>query len=485
MATVLNVTIHGDPCRIYHPADKITGTVYLTTSSQEEFKQLKLNFRGQCKTTTTRPYYVSGNEHSLASRKMLKETVTLFDQEKVLFQGPYKMSPTQHEWHFEYTFPSKSETTYQKAVKSAYYNKHPHDLPPSFRCLTESYRGEGYVHYSIEATLVRGSFKSEVRNLRYLLFRRRSERPTPAKSHPNVLESQQIQMHEDFRPRVDKFGKAIHYSTLPVPTSVKFTPTFYAPKAVAPKQVIDLGLSIKQIQDQVNCNDTEIFTVDRLRVELLTTTRVACRGVLSQTQDVVTRSVTCVDRKLPGISIPIDDTPIALTRGFRLTDNNEASPSFKSYSISRIYQININIWLRWRDQTFRLSTSIELDILPRYDPPPPRRQRRSVDAELVDPLPLYTRTEHAPAYEEVAPALARDVREQRLLFERTFSESQRDALLGATSSSSSSSSSGDDSSAADESSDDLYTSDEGSATPPTPFLSRVSSAVIASRSSTG
>lgn len=127
-----------------------------------------------------------------------------------------------------------------------------------------------------------------------------------------------------------------------------------------------------------------------------------CGHSLTDPEDVISKHVTCIARTNMAKPAPFGKT-ISLTSNFRLVNDAECVPTFKTYTITRRYALNIVIGVKFGKQQFIVRSTTSLEIVPRVprdrSPPPPEYD------EDVEPLPLYVprepSKEFAPDYESI------------------------------------------------------------------------------------
>jgi hypothetical protein len=115
------------------------------------------------------------------------------------------------------------------------------------------------------------------------------------------------------------------------------------------------------------------------------------------------KHVTCLSKTNIAKPLPFGKK-LKLANNFRLVDDAECVPSFKTYTITRRYDFNVTIGLRYEGREFKVRCTTLLEILPRI----PRELLPSMpeDEETeIDPLPLYEprepSREFAPEYESL------------------------------------------------------------------------------------
>jgi hypothetical protein len=197
--------------------------------------------------------------------------------------------------------------------------------------------------------------------------------------------------------RVKKVFSGVSMNSTP-----RIIPTLNHPERVAPGQHMPLSLSLLNARDPANHAERECI-IDSLTVTISTYSTTMCGHTLTDPEDVVSKHITCISRTGMNRAIPFNKTT-TLTSNFRLIDDTECVPTFKTYSITRRYALSISIGIKYHDQHFTIRSSTPLEILPRvpHERLPPLQLE---DGEGFEPLPQYTprepSREFAPDYESL------------------------------------------------------------------------------------
>jgi len=406
MATpALRVVVDGDSNKVYKRGDQVTGRITLILEKQEDIESLKVIFAGGCVTRTSRPLHIVSSTDSASSRRDYEEKIRFFRREKDLATC-CTFQPKKYSWTFGFVFPENTEPRYKGTGHGSNYLREPHPLPPSFQLKTNFPGGTAQISYSIQAKLILSGSK-DTRRCKQIL----RHLPTPpmdlqqqAKATSSVLYGQRWKpIREKERSRVKSVLSGVSINSTP-----RITPTLFRPQQVAPGQHIPLSLSLLNARDPANHAGRQC-TIDSLTVTISTYSTTRCGRSLSDPEDVVSKHIKCISRTDMNKAIPFN-TKTTLTSNFRLIDNMECVPTFKTYTVTRRYELGIAIGIKYNDQIFTIHSSTPLEILPRMSsdllPPPPLPLER----EDVEPLPQYTPREplgeFAPDYEEVC-ALSR------------------------------------------------------------------------------
>jgi hypothetical protein len=219
--------------------------------------------------------------------------------------------------------------------------------------------------------------------------------PRTAQTAPSILYGQVWKPDKDNDSRVRKVFSGVAVSMTSTP---RIVPTLNLPEKVAPGQHIPLSLSLLNTRDPAN-HASRQCTIDSLSVTISTYSTTICGNSFTDPEDVVSKHVTCIVWSAMNKPIPFNQTR-ALTNNFRLVNDDECVPTFKTYSITRRYALDVKIGIKYNDQHFTVRSNTPLEILPRIP--------RSVLPDMVEEeeaLPMYTprepSREFAPDYEEL------------------------------------------------------------------------------------
>jgi len=402
----LRVLVDGDT-RVYRQGEQIKGRVILVLEEEEEIKNLKVEFTGLCITRTTRPFHVSGTDADCQFKRNFEERVKLFNIEQALVVEDVLPS-NKYTWNFDFTFPGLTEPQQTRRKSSSKYQKDRHPLPSSFHIHTAPAGGQAMISYQVEAKLVRGGMKGMKKASQLLPY---SPSSPPTSFEPRVtsriLYAQTWKPVKDTRTVIDRVFTKVSRRSPMIAVSPQIVPTLYYAEKVAPGQRIPLLLSLANVRDAFNISTggAPQCTLDSLTVTISTYTTSICRKSLTQPEDVVSKHVTCISRQ--DINQPLSfSAPTPLTSNFRLVDDAECVPTFKTYTITRRYTMTIVVGIKYEDQKFDIKTTTPLEILPRISWEMLMRIRgEEAEEGEIDPLPLYVErdvdmtVESAPSYE--------------------------------------------------------------------------------------
>lgn len=396
----LQIIVDGDSNKVYGNCEKVTGKVTLVVKEQVQIKSLKVNFAGSCITKTSRSFHVNSNCDTTQSRNYFEEKVLLFIREKELVAGVV-LTPKQYCWAFDFTFPQSTEQSYKRLIHGASYHKKPHRLPPSFQLKTDAPGGAAQISYFVQVKLMLGGSRNikEYEQVLRLQYQPSSQTAAPrdAKTITSVLYGQ------IWMPKKEKLGcrRAFDkvFSRYSKSDGPRIVPYLSHPRRVAPGQHIALSLTLVNSRDPLNESQGECI-LDTLTVTLSTYSTTICGRSLNHHEDVVSKHITCIARTDINKTLRFGQTE-ALTSYFGLVDDVECVPSFKTYIITRRYEVSLSIGIKYNDETFAIKATTPLEILPRT----PRALVHPLleNDDDVDTLPLYTPREpleeFAPDYE--------------------------------------------------------------------------------------
>ncbi|KAF2739938.1 hypothetical protein EJ04DRAFT_548837 [Polyplosphaeria fusca] len=399
----LRVILDGDSSRLYRQGEQVKGRVVLVLQEPEDIRALKLNFVGACITRTTRPIYLGANgADARKSRRDFEERIELFNLERIFVSGG-SLTASKHCWNFEFTFPLLTESRHSRWGQGTKYAKDPHPLPPSFQVQTNSPGGQAAISYDLHAQLVRYGSKSSVRANQMVAYQPKSRNEAlevPITSR--VLYNQTFKPFKSSRTAMDKVLRKVTRKASATSISPRIIPTIHHPERIAPRQNILLGLSLSVAEANAEPDERLECILDSLTISIATYTSSRCGKSLKQPEDVMSKHMTCIQKQ--NMNKPLTfDAPTPLTTNFRLVDDAECVPSFRTYSINRAYSMTVTMGIRCRERKFVIKCSMPLEILPRMTLAPLNTRVRDDDEVPVDPLPLYMprapSSELAPDYE--------------------------------------------------------------------------------------
>jgi hypothetical protein len=398
MVPDLRILVDGG-ARVYRRGDKVTGRVVLGVENEEDIMALKITFSGICTTTTNRPVYTPHHADATAPMQRYQERVQLFNLEQDLLSGcllaSSKVSRT-----FDFKFPELTTPRYSKWQHGPKYFKGPHPLPPSFQ--TDTSGGQAAIAYFLRATLVRAGSPGSLETQEILLYH-----PTPddmqlqPKATSRVLYAQIWKPLSDSRTAMDKAMLKLSRRRSANHAGPRIVPTLHHPEMIAPGHNIPLYISLENTSPTPQTQASQC-TIDSITVKISTHTTSICGQSATSPEDIELKRVTCLSKTNLAKPLPFN-TKTKLAHNFRLVDDAECVPRFKTYTITRRYDLSIAVGLKYEGREFTVRCTTLLEILPRV--PRDLLQGMSGEEEEGEPLPPYAprepSREFAPEYESI------------------------------------------------------------------------------------
>ena len=396
----LRIIVDGDSNKVYRNGEKVSGRVILVVEEQEQIESLNVVFAGTCITKTSRPLYVNDSNDNASARRDYEENIRLFNQEKQMVQCT-TIIPKKYSWAFEFIFPESTEPRYKRFIHGSNYFREPHPLPPTFQLKTDAPGGAAQISYFVQARLVLANSKGSKRCKHMLRYH-----PNPQGAVPREANVTSTLLYDQvWKPAKEKDTSRTAINKLFLRRSFNSSPQIILcllhPESIAPGQHIPLSLNLMNARDPLS-EAKEECTLDSLSVNISTYSTTMCGHIVTQPEDVVSKYVTCIARTNMNKSLPFGQTK-TLTSNFRLINDVECVPTFKTYTITRRYALNVSIGIKYNDQYFTVKSNTALKILPRItrELRPPLLE----EDDDVDPLPLYTprepSKEFTPNYESI------------------------------------------------------------------------------------
>ncbi|KAF2266883.1 hypothetical protein CC78DRAFT_110537 [Lojkania enalia] len=399
----LRIIIDGDCSHLYRQREQVKGRVSLGLNGREGVDGLKVSFIGICATENTRQIHASGNMEEISPRCEYGERIELFRFERILISGCI-LEARKHSWNFEFVFPECTNPRYSRWTQGSKYMKEPHPLPPSFELQTDIPGGQASISYFIEAKFIRASSSMTNTAIQPLVYQPKTPNtPLDPLLMSRCLYAQIWKLRKESRGVMDKaFNKMSRKSAIDT-GSIRIVPTIHFPERVAPRQHIPLYLSLSLGQDSFLGENNQIdCTIDSLTVSISTYTTIMWGKQSNPPEETVAKHVTCISKQDMNQPVLLD-MRTKLTHNFRLVDDIECVPSFKTYTITRRYALTTAIGIKCQDRKLTIRSTTSLEILPRIPLSPMNARFLEDDGVPVDPLPLYMprepSTEQAPDYE--------------------------------------------------------------------------------------
>lgn len=387
----LRILIDGDSDRVYCRGDRVTGRVAFIAEGQEQVESIKVIFAGSCVTKTTRP------SADTSGRKDFEERIWYFNTEREVVPRS-TLSPNKYFWPFEFTFPEMTQQLYKRLSRGAHYLREPHPLPPSFQLKTSVAGGAAQISYFIQARLALGGSRGTRKVKQILLYRPTS--PVVLLREPSLTTG--VLYGQTWKPAKSESRSTVcKVLRRPSNRTPSIVPTILYPEKIAPGQHIPIAISLFNTRDRLNEAQAEGI-VDSLSINISTYSTIMCGHSLTHPEDVVSKHVNCIAKTNMKKAVPFGKAR-SLTSNFRLVNDAECVPTFKSYTITRRYTLSVVVGIKFEDQHFTVRHSAPLEILARmpHSPSPPSFEQ----GEEAEPLPVYTprepSREFAPDYDSV------------------------------------------------------------------------------------
>lgn len=387
----LRVLIDGDSDKFYCRGDRVTGRVAFIAEEQEHIESIKVVFAGSCVTKTTRP---SADTYG---RKDFEERIRFFDFEREVVPRCI-LSPNKYSWAFEFTFPEMTQQSYKRLSRAAHYLREPHPLPPSFQLKTSAVGGAAQISYFIQARLVLSGSKGTRKVKQTLTYR--PTLPAVLPREPSLTTG--VLYGQTWKPAKSKSRSTVcKVLRMPANRAPRIVPTILYPEKIAPGQHIPIAISLFNTRDRLNEAQAEVI-IDSLSITISTYSTIMYGHSLTQPEDVVSKHVNCIAKTNMNRAIPFGKIR-SLTSNFRLVNDAECVPTFKTYTVTRRYTLRITVGIKFEDQHFTVRHSAPLEILARLPRSP--LPLSFGEGEEAEPLPVYTprepSREFAPDYESV------------------------------------------------------------------------------------
>ncbi|CAI6250243.1 unnamed protein product [Periconia digitata] len=397
----LRIIVNGDSAKVFRRGDSVTGTIVLAAGEEVDVSSLVLSFMGTVTTVTSRPFYpMSNNANGEPSARQVGERVTLFNLESELLSR-CTLDDKKRSWTFEFEFPSLTIPKYPRFHHGPKYSKGPHPLPPSFQTCIDNFAGSATISYFLKATFKMDGTREPLKIYHVLPYH-----PTPEHLNTETRIVSRVLYAQTWKPisaqhkSVDRAFSRLTRRNATNSNSPRIVPTVYYPEKTMPGQHIPISLSLVDKNELLDADDTtrDHCELESVNISIGTHTTSICGHPASHAEDTMSKYVTCIDRKHINQTINFGDR-INLTHNFRLVDDAECVPSFKTYIVTRSYDLIVKVGVKYRGREFGICSKTALEILPRI---PCNLISNSPGSEEIqdDPLPLYTPRESS---KELAP----------------------------------------------------------------------------------
>lgn len=395
----LRIVADGDSAKVYRRGDKVSGTVVLAVGEELDVVSLALEFTGLVTTATARPFYITSSDADATQfAREYEERVTLFSHKKELLPK-CTVASRKRSWTFDFNFPDMTTPKYSRFHHGPKYCKDPHSLPPSFRTHLESPGGSAAISYFLKATLNRNDGTKRPLKVYHVL----PYHPTPENLNletrviPRVLYAQTWKPLSESQKTVDKALSKLSRRNTSSTNNPRIIPALHHPERTTPGQHIPVMLSLMNSNDPLGTNDH--CDLDSVKISIGTHTTSMCGHPASRPEDTMSKYVTCIDKSDMNQTIAFG-SQVKLTNNFRLVDDAECVPSFRTYTITRRYDLTVEVGIRYQGRPFTIRNTSPLEISPRVSRNPLLGPLMETEDAAEDPLPLYTPRESS---RELAP----------------------------------------------------------------------------------
>ena len=342
----VRIKLHGGNDQILYPGAQVSGFVEYKSPSVERLTALTIDFRGVSRVTPRK------------GSKFDREHIELFHiTERLLREPMFTEGKKSHRWNFTFsmpifTGPDRSTLLYSDSGNLLFDEK-PHHLPPSLGSDQSDEVSIEYQMYAVANRAFRGYGATEqlqdeplVHNLDNICYRPETESFRP--EAPRILE-QRFQMYpprqRKFSLRSPSLGDA---SQSPVRS---FTIIASLPVTMALGESLPVTFQIKQDSARAAADgfgDSNPYTLKQIYLSLIAhthrrTAKAAHREAFTET----TVKLLGVDKSMGTLSLDsakTRDVPTSKILGY--------PPTFKSYSISRAYELQLDITVVCEKQVF-------------------------------------------------------------------------------------------------------------------------------------
>ena len=350
---------------VYSPSDAVSGTLVFVPAFNCKIKCLKFGLRGEC--------YVS----SIGANSKVSKQVLLFATSSNMLENTYTHMEHIYELPFSFMFPARS-TSSSRAGPSAFRTVFDQDeqlLPDSFTLSVKNLLQ--CVRYFLHLEIIGRKFKPKECTI---LFRQPKDIRV---LHPRTMVQSlptQISLVREYRfkSRAKVGAWLLPFNFNRKRPKLAFTPCIHAPTSVVVGQPIALSLAIDTSTGRKSPNATTLLLQD-LSVSITAHTRIIGQVLPSKRRygRCFELSYTVLDAKELNVPVVVDGASIPLTQDFRTFPG--ALASFKTYTISRDYTLDVAFTLRYDAEPFQWEKSTALEILEAPD-------SEFVDGKNLDPL---------------------------------------------------------------------------------------------------
>lgn len=392
------------------PGQVVSGKVNFTVHAEKNIDLVNITFEGQCFTEVVENSHTGTGNRSTRYR----EKIPLFTFTTELFRGPFKMSPTEMEWPFSFTFPESTQFFRSgHHGEDTFYDPGHQPLPPSLDVEASSIHPlKARVVYSLTAAVNPQSLLGSKEFVMPLVLLTVSKDPLAPPQNVAIRTDDQHWRSSSLRQEELSFKQKMKHvfsndPALQTPC-ISFKSTSHMPRAASIWQPLSLAASIQQKITGPNDPKDPTLLLDNVHIQLKQYTSVRVKGTVFSNRSDRTSQVLATRDHRPKIKLALDDTPTPCFDAFKLADllpeTYRLAPTFKTYTINHSYMLKMVIMVYHQESGhyFKYQTKTPFVILPMDDP----RASRPVASSLEN-LPAYGKADtQLPGYREACESIA-------------------------------------------------------------------------------
>ncbi|MCJ1371393.1 hypothetical protein MMC20_002608 [Loxospora ochrophaea] len=352
----IRIELDNSSNHIFQPGEYVSGNVVYSSPTEDRLTNITITFRGVCKVKMPNPDYEAPLIRKIGvTDKIRKEHVELFHHQEVLLQQPTRFEKNLvHKWPFDFTFPYQTapdKTGQYVSVQPNLFDESPHSLPPSIgpkqadehtRIVYEMYciafrssldrRGGVYMcgeqtephSDSIELQLLPSILPSSIP-------------PPVAKPYEMAFKVFPQQRKSSVLTLQSRRPSASLISETPITTTISVN----VPQTIVLGKDLELSYTVSSNDSASPTSSTSTaYTHKSTSCTLIATTHRRCTKIPIDTPSLIeTTSHTL--RPESSKSHPLNPPASSYLRVFSTSPLKDFPPSFKSYSISRIFGLRI------------------------------------------------------------------------------------------------------------------------------------------------
>lgn len=272
----------------YHPGQILSGTLTYNLSKQRTLNSITLTLRGKLEGNYVEIRTNSSLALTQGPRRPMKEVIRLFEDTRMLFNGPYDVPAQKFEWPFEFHIPPFVEhrRSDEKGRSKGFINDGWGELPPSFDWIdrTMIHDASIKIRYKLVASVQSGGLFGNEEREWPITIRRVSILPVPGlRSQPAEFGSGVSWKSHKLRVEGEKLGMRQRLKSvvsddpaLKMP-GINFRAWVHMPRCFSATQKFDVGFGI--LYNKVEENDPEkpILLLENVRLILKSRTQMTIK----------------------------------------------------------------------------------------------------------------------------------------------------------------------------------------------------------------